>query len=66
MEDLLILLKVIQQKKVKRHYGYQIHERLNPYNPLSYICLIIDFVFGIIMYGIVGYLKYKRNPFKYK
>ena len=66
MEELLLMLRIKQERKIKIRIGYNIQERLNPYNPLSYIVLTIDVVVGIILYGIVGYWRNKRNPFKYR
>jgi hypothetical protein len=39
--------------------------RFNPYNPLSYIALIIILCVGISLFGIVGFWKETdmRNPF---
>lgn len=41
--------------------------RINPYNPLSYITLVIIFFVGIIMFGIYGFWKEVdiQNPFKW-
>ena len=41
--------------------------RINPYNPLSYPTLIIIFIVGIVIFGVVGFWKETdlRNPFKW-
>lgn len=41
--------------------------RFNPYNPLSYITIIITIIIGIVMFGVVGFWKETdlRNPFKW-
>ena len=47
--------------------GYFIAFRLNPYNPLSYIALVLMVIIGILMYGFVGIFKETdyHNPFKW-
>ena len=47
--------------------GYFKAHRFNPYNPLSYITLIIILIVGIIMFGFVGIWKEidMYNPFKW-
>jgi hypothetical protein len=41
--------------------------RLNPFNPLSYIALIIIFIVALLMFGFVGMWEEMdlRNPFKW-
>jgi len=47
--------------------GYFEAHRFNPYNPLSYIVLIIILFVGILMFGFVGFWKETTiiNPFKW-
>lgn len=47
--------------------GFSEAHRLNPYNPLSYIVLIIVLIVGTIMFGIVGFWKETANynPFNW-
>ena len=47
--------------------GYFEAHRFNPYNPLSYISLVVILVVGIIMFGFVGFWKEidMYNPFKW-
>jgi hypothetical protein len=47
-------------------HGYEKH-RLNPYNPLSYLLLVIVFISGIVCFGVVGFWREVdlKNPFKY-
>lgn len=47
--------------------GFFDTHRLNPYNPLSYITVIIVIVIGILMFGFVGIFKEIpiSNPFKW-
>lgn len=74
MKKVLKFLKIIQtvsnedrhKKGLKRlGRGYFEAHRLNPYNPLSYITLIITLILGIICFGFVGFWKEAdiRNPF---
>ena len=54
-------------EKIVNEIGYEKY-RLNRYNPLSYILIILVFVVGIILYGVIGFWKEidLRNPFKYQ
>ena len=47
--------------------GYFKAYRFNPYNPLSYVALIIIFFVGIIMFGFYGFWREidMQNPFKW-
>lgn len=73
---LLRFLKIVQTvnnhdrskqglKKLGR--GYSKSHRLNPYNPLSYLTVIITIIVGTILFGITGFWKEvdHRNPFKW-
>lgn len=67
MEELLLMLRIKQEKNTNNSYGYYtVKSRLNPYNPLSYLAFTIDAVVGTLFYGVVGYWKNYRNPFKYR
>lgn len=65
-------IKVLQEvsnknRTTKLGKGFFTAKRMNPYNPLSYITLVIMFLLGIIMFGVVGIwneIDYK-NPFKW-
>lgn len=68
MRKILTKLYVLQEKRNKNGF---IRHRLNPYNPFSYVFLIIQFICGLILYGIKGLsnemdLRGKRNPFKWQ
>ena len=47
--------------------GYFKAYRFNPYNPLSYVALIIILIVGILMFGVYGFLKETTtlNPFRW-
>lgn len=72
LRKLLKFLFILQEvsnksRSPKLGRGFLKAYRLNPYNPLSYIALVIIFVFGILMFGIVGFWKEVEltNPFKW-
>jgi predicted PurR-regulated permease PerM len=54
-----------REKKLGR--GFFKARRFNPYNPLSYIAVIIFLIVGILMFGFVGIWKEVdvSNPFKW-
>ncbi len=56
-----------QKNKIKKGRGFFKSYRINPYNPLSYIVVILIFIFGIIFFGIIGFWKQtdSSNPFKW-
>jgi hypothetical protein len=57
---------VLQEKRIK--HGFK-RKRLNPYNPLSYITIIVCVLIGIVLFGFVGITKemdFSENPFKYQ
>ena len=64
IRQVLIFLHIIQEfsnrnipmEKQKGSKFLTAH-RLNPYNPLSYVTLVLTFVVGIIMFGIYGFWK---------
>jgi hypothetical protein len=47
--------------------GFSKAYRINPYNPLSYLFLLVVLLVGILMFGIVGFWKEieVRNPFRW-
>lgn len=47
--------------------GFRTAKRFNPYNPLSYIVVLLFLVAAIIMFGVVGFAKEvdHSNPFKW-
>ena len=76
MKKILVKLRIIQTvsneqrakqglKKLGR--GYFNAYRFNPYNPFSYLALIIILIIGILMFGFVGFWKETdlSNPFKW-
>ncbi len=47
--------------------GFSTAIRFNPYNPLTYIALILIILIGILRVGYVGVFTetYQKNPFKW-
>ncbi len=47
--------------------GYFKAHRINPYNPVSYPFVLIVFIIGIVLFGVVGVWREIdcRNPFKW-
>jgi hypothetical protein len=66
LRQLLILLWVIQEKN--EPYTKPKLRRINPYNPLSYLCMIVVLVIGIALFGIIGVWKEMdfKQPFKWR
>ena len=72
MKKFLKALYIIQEvsnkdRNPKLGDGYNTASRLNPYNPLSYLTVIVMTIVWILMYGVVGFWKEvdKVNPFKW-
>lgn len=70
MEKLLIYLRILQVKSVKDKWDllgkrYADVYRLNHYNPLSYIILLIMSIIEILCFGIIGWWDELGNPFKW-
>lgn len=45
--------------------GWSEAYRLNPYNPVSYIGILISIFLGLFIFGFYGVWKNLRNPFKW-
>lgn len=70
MKKILLTLKIVQQKQIKDPFNLtRTYYRLNPYNPLTYILLVLWFGIGLIMFGIYGIsqeIDWSDLKFKYK
>jgi len=69
MKNIFKKIGIIQEKKVKSIIGTPTKQlRLNPLNPLTYLLIIIAFIYGLLRFGFVGIWKEMdfRNPFKYQ
>ena len=74
MRKLLQLLKIVQiVSNEERHKnglkrlgkGYFKAYRLNPYNPLCYVIIIVAIPIFILSYGVIGVFEKMYNPFKW-
>lgn len=68
LKFLLILQEVSNKNRnPKLGKGFFTARRLNPYNPLSYIFVILLFAIALVLFGIVGMWSQidNRNPFKW-
>lgn len=63
----LYILQEIPNKDRKLGRGFLTAYRINPYNPLSYIALLLIIIVGVLMFGFVGFWNEtdKSNPFKW-
>ena len=70
MINFLKSIKVIQERK-RRNFNkvYYTEIRYNPYNPLSYIFMILELIGGFLIYGVIGIKsdlkRINYNPFKW-
>lgn len=57
LETILKYIGVFQTRKIpygNPELGFRTEERINPFNPLSYLFILIGLVIGLLMYGFVG------------
>lgn len=69
IEKIMLSLLVLQETEVKDALNKSYTKRkLNPYNPLSYLYILIISIIGFIMFGVVGFWKEvdTSNPFKWQ
>lgn len=66
---ILWIIQVVSNKgrNKKLGKGFSVARRVNPFNPFSYIALVLIFIVGIFMFGVVGAWKEldMRNVFKW-
>lgn len=68
LKRLLIIQEVSNQnREPKLGRGFHEARRLNPFNPLSYITVVVAIIVGILIFGFVGVWKEMdlKNPFKW-
>ena len=72
LKYLLIVQEVDNEERNKQGLNrlgrsYSKAYRFNPYNPLSYVALIIILIVGILMFGLYGFWKETTtlNPFRW-
>jgi len=63
----IFVLQEVSNKDRKIGKGFAKAFRLNPYNPLSYVVLVLVLVIGLFMFGFKGFGQETdlRNPFKW-
>ena len=65
----LFILQEVSNKNrnPKLGRGFFVARRFNPYNPLSYIAIIGIVIFGLLMFGFIGFFREidNKNPFKW-
>lgn len=72
MRKLLKLIWVIQERENHKVYSNlncrYIEKRMNPFNPLTYISILIIFLVGLLMFGVIGFWSEVdlRNPFRWR
>lgn len=68
LKSLLIIQEVSNKNRnPKLGRGFFEARRLNPFNPLSYVTVVVAIIVGIVMFGFVGVWKEMdlKNPFKW-
>lgn len=74
MRNILLALKIVQkvsneQRMVdglqKLGRGYLNAYRLNPFNPLSYLVVLISIPITLLLFGFMGFYQRVENPFKW-
>ena len=69
LKRILVLQEVSNKnRKIPIGRGYSNAYRVNPYNPLSYVTIVIGLIVGIVLFGFVGVWKEVdvKNPFKWQ
>jgi hypothetical protein len=66
-EKVFKFLYIRQEKEYSDSYGTWIKFRINPFNPLTYVVIILGLLMGLIMFGIIGMWREidTKNPFKW-
>lgn len=69
MRKLLKTLWVIREKEIEDTNGrmYSV-KRMNPFNPLTYVTIVIAVILGLLMFGVVGIWDQvdTGNPFRWR
>lgn len=69
MRDFLKKIHVIQVREYKNALGYTYRkQRLNKWNPFTYLTIVLTIIMGLFMFGFVGIWKEMEtgNPFKWR
>jgi hypothetical protein len=54
MRKFLLSIGIIQTRKETTKHGTFTYKRLNPFNPLTYVLIVLTFIIGTSMFGFVG------------
>lgn len=66
MEKALIFIGVILQKKEKKPLGnYYTYRKMNVYNPLTYILIVLLFPIAVVRFGLKETIESIRKEFKW-
>jgi uncharacterized membrane protein YjjP (DUF1212 family) len=62
------IIQEIENREKRFGKGFSKARRLNPFNPLSYVALVIVFVIALLCFGFIGMWKEvdSKNPFKWQ
>ena len=69
IRKILKLLLIVQERTHKDVFNKKrVQQRINPYNPLSYIFFLLALIIGIFVFGIVGICEEfeLHNEFKWR
>jgi predicted PurR-regulated permease PerM len=68
MRKILKMLWIIQEKKIINPFNeVSTLKRLNPYNPLSYLTILLCLIIGVFMFGFVGvFNEFNMDELKFK
>lgn len=63
MNKILKALSIVQEKTIVTPFKRKVKvQRINPYNPLTYVTIVLIFALAVVCYGIVGI--WERLDFK--
>lgn len=63
MSKIFKALWIVQEKTIETRFKRKVKvQRMNPYNPLTYVAIVLIFALAVVCYGIVGI--WERSDFK--
>lgn len=68
LKKILLIQEISNKNRTpKLGRGFSTAKRLNPWNPFSYVLIVLIFIVGIILFGLLGFWKEieVKNPFKW-
>jgi len=54
---ILKLLYIRQEKQSENQYGTWVKFRINPFNPLTWVVIILGLVIALLLFGLIGMWK---------